>query len=373
MKYRKNRFTQFGLLFLLMTTLFCLGARPLPVSAANKVEFLAVGDDLIHSRVIDAARQSDGKYDFSIMFKSLKKEIQAADLAAINQETILVDSNYTGYPSFGSPKSLADAIAEAGFDVVTHATNHALDRGTSAITGTVNYWTAKYPQIKILGVHRTQKGADRVNVVKKNGIKIAMLNYTYGLNGYRLPSDKKYMVDLLGDKDKIRKDIKKAKAASDFLIVFVHMGTEYVYTPSSYQKEWTNFFLNEGVDLMVGTHPHVLEPYQMLTAKNGHKMLAYYSLGNFVSSQTAVPRLLGGMAKVTIVKDSKGTRIKKYTMEPLVTHIGKNCSFFRTFKLSDYTEAMAKRNDIHRLSPYENFSVTALKNLYKRITGRNAV
>lgn len=124
--------------------------------------------------------------------------------------------------------------------------------------------------------------------------------------------------------------------------------------------------------MLIGTHPHVLEPYKMLKGKNGHKMLVYYSLGNFVSSQNRVPRLLGGMAKITIAKDSKGTYVKKYGMDPLVTHISKNRSSYTVYKLSNYTDALAKRNYIRRISPREAFSVKSLKRLYKKATGRTA-
>ena len=201
-----------------------------------------------------------------------------------------------------------------------------------------------------------------------------MLNYTYSLNGRRLPAGKSYMVDLLKskNKNKIKKDIKSAKKNSDLVIVFTHWGTEYRYSVDASQKKWTNFFLNNGVDILIGTHPHVLEPYKMLKGKNGRKMLVYYSLGNFVSSQKKVPRLLGGMAKITIAKDSKGVYIKNYTMDPLVTHIGQKYKSYTVYKLNDYTDALAKQNYIRRISPHEAFSVNALRKLYKRITGKAA-
>lgn len=335
------------------------------------VDLIAVGDDLIHSPIYKSCKTRKG-YNFDSLFKHVKKDIQGADISVINQETILVDRNYSGYPSFGSPKAVADSIARAGFNVVTHATNHTLDRGTGAISGTLKYWNKKYPNIKVLGIHKSKNAASKITVVKKNGIKIAMLNYTYGLNGYRLPARKSYMIDLLTSKNKnrIKKDIKAAKKSSDFVIVFAHWGTEYRHSPDSSQKQWANFFLNSGVDMLIGTHPHVLEPYKMLKGKNGHKMLVYYSLGNFVSSQNRVPRLLGGMAKITIAKDSKGTYVKKYGMDPLVTHISKNRSSYTVYKLSNYTDALAKRNYIRRISPREAFSVKSLKRLYKKATGR---
>lgn len=372
----KKIFKKFALklsLTLCLALSFTLLIPDIPVSAAGTrtVDLIAVGDDLIHSPVYKACKTRKG-YNFDSLFRHIKNDVHAADISVINQETILVDRNYSGYPSFGSPKAVADSVARAGFNVVTHATNHTLDRGTGAISGTLKYWNKKYPNIKVLGIHKSKSAANKVTVVNKNGIKIAMLNYTYGLNGRRLSTGKSYMVDLLTskNKNKIKKDIKAAKKNSDFVIVFTHWGTEYRYSPDASQKRWTNFFLNNGVDILIGTHPHVLEPYKMLKGKNGRKMLVYYSLGNFVSSQKKVPRLLGGMAKITIAKDSKGTYVKKYDMEPLVTHIGKNRSSYTVYKLSDYTDALAKQNYIRRISPREAFSVKALKKLYKKATGR---
>ena len=368
MKKRPGRTSRIFVLLLC----FLLSICDINVTAADKddvktVDLVAVGDDLIHTQIYKSCKTKKG-YNFDSLFKHIKKDVKAADLAIINQETILVDKNYSGYPAFGSPKALANSIAKAGFNVVTHATNHTLDRGTSAIKGTLKYWNTKHPDIKVLGIHKSKKDAGKITVVKKNGIKIAMLNYTYGLNGYRLPSDKSYMIDLLSNKSKIKKDIKKAKKKSDFVIVFAHFGTEYRHSPDSSQKKWAKFFANQGVDMLIGTHPHVIEPYKMVKGKKGHKMLTYYSLGNFVSSQNRVPRLLGGMAKATIIKDKKGTRIKTYTMKPLVTHIEKNCKSYTVYKLSDYTAKLAKKNHIHRMSPGETFTVKKLKRLFKKIT-----
>lgn len=372
----KNIFKKFTLklsLILCLALSFTLLFPDIQVSAADTqtVDLVAVGDDLIHSPIYKACKTGKG-YNFDSLFRHIRNDVRAADISVINQETILVDRRYSGYPSFGSPKAVADSVARAGFNVVTHATNHTLDRGTGAISGTLRYWNKKYPNIKVLGIHKSKSAANKVTIVKKNGIKIAMLNYTYGLNGRRLPAGKRYMVDLLTskNKNKIKKDIKTAKKNSDFVIVFTHWGTEYRYSPDASQKRWTNFFLNNGVDILIGTHPHVVEPYKMLKGKNGRKMLVYYSLGNFVSSQKKVPRLLGGMAKITIAKDSKGTYVKKYTMDPLVTHIGKNRSSYTVYKLSDYTDSLAKRNYIRKISPREAFSVKALKKLYKKATGR---
>lgn len=334
----------------------------------SEVSLVAVGDNLMHAGVYNRARTKKG-YNFDSLYRNVRKDIKAADLAIINQETVMVPKNYSSYPSFGTPYAVADAIAKAGFDVVTHATNHTMDRGVSNVLGTLKYWRKHHRNIKILGIHRTQKEADTITVVEKNGIRIAMLNYTYGLNGRRLPSGKKYLVDLLtsSNRSKILRDIKKAKKKSDFVIVFPHWGTEYKYSADSEQKYWTKVFLDAGVDLVIGTHPHVVEPYQMKKGKKGHRMLVYYSLGNFASGQSQVPRMLGGMAKVTIVKDKKGTRIKSYKMEALVNHrpSGRRNT---VYKLKDYTEALAKKHFLHKKYP-NTMTKSYLKSLYRRITG----
>lgn len=371
MKKSKKSFLGWSLSILMAMSIFSSPMFTLQTSAATtRITMVAVGDDLMHSQVVKACKTSTG-YNFNGLFKNIKSYVQQADVAVINQETILVGSNYSGYPSFGSPRVLADAIAGAGFDVVTHATNHTMDRGSNAILGTLNYWNSRFPQMKVLGIHKSQADADTVKVISKKGIRIAMLNYTYGLNGYSLPSGKRYMVDLLQSqyKAKIKKDIQKAKAVGDLVVVFAHWGTEYQYKPSSSQKSWAKFFADEGVDLVIGAHPHVLEPYTTVLGKNGNRMVVYYSLGNYVSNQKATDRILGGMAKIFIEKDENGARIYAYTMYPLVTHITDGYKGYTTYRLSDYTDALAKKNYIRKVTGKVP-TVNTLKNLYRKITGK---
>ena len=141
---------------------------------------------------------------------------------------------------------------------------------------------------------------------------ISFLNYTYGLNGFVATED--WMVDLLDDKDRIADDIARAKACSDILIVFAHWGTEYMFEPVQDQLDWAQFFADEGVDVIIGGHPHVLEPLDVVTGKNGNKMICYYSLGNFISHQSNNYQMLGGMASLTITKDDDGTRVTEYAL-----------------------------------------------------------
>lgn len=338
-------------------------------SQTRTVKLVAVGDDLLHTSVYQSCKTSHG-YDFDPIFVHVKDETQGSDIAVINQETILVNGHYSGYPAFGSPKSVGKAIAKAGFNVVTSATNHAMDRGSSAILGTCAYWRHKHPSVTLLGIHSSKKDAAKIRVVKKNGIRIAMLNYTYGLNGIPLPRGKGYLVDLLASSRKamISKQIKRAKKKSDFVIVFAHWGTEYRHSPDSSQRSWAKFFANRGVDLVVGGHPHVVEPLKTVKGKNGHKMRCFYSLGNFVSAQRQPACLLGGMAKVTIVKKGKArATVKACKMEGLVTHIGRKARSFTVYPLSQYTRKLAKKNWIHHWSS-GTFTAASLKRLFKRVS-----
>ena len=335
------------------------------------VELVAVGDNLIHEGLYKTGMNSSGEWNYDHVYANVAEEIQAADLAIINQETIFINdrNKISAYPMFGSPPEIGDALVTTGFDVVLHASNHTVDKGKEGVWDTLNFWKEKQPEITVLGINESPEDQDTVDVVECNGIRFAMLNYTYGLNGLSMPADQPYLVNLL-DKDKMTADIAKAKEISDMVVVFLHVGNEYVYQPSEVSKQWVDFLLEQGVDIAINAHPHVLEPYTMLTREDGHQMLVYYSVGNFASTQDRVPRLLGGMAQVTIEKriHEEGTdfTIKDYSLKPLVCHWNYRTMEFGVYWLEDYTDEMAAKHGIHRASD-EEFSVQVLKDLYEQI------
>lgn len=317
-----------------------------------QVTLLAVGDNLIHREVIASGRSKDGSLNYDHLYSNLKEEISKADLAIVNQETIFGGEKYgfSGYPRFNSPVQIGDALVNAGFDVVLHATNHTMDMGLKGVKNTMAYWKTK-PEITVLGINETEDEADKVPIIVKNGIKIAMLNYTYGLNGISLPKDKPYLVNML-DKKKMKADIAYAEANADFTIVFPHWGTEYVYQATSMQKQLTKFFYEQGVDLVIGSHPHVIEPVEWIETEKGHKMLVYYSLGNFMSYQREAPRMLGAMAGITIVKDKNGTYINTADVTPIITHYenGPKDYHYAIYKLTDYTPKLAKLHGVSKIA-----------------------
>lgn len=324
----------------------------------NKLTLTMVGDNLIHGAVYRTSRTENG-YDFNGIFANVKSEIENSDLAIINQETIFVDEVHEigSYPRFGTPEEMGHAIVNAGFDVVAHATNHTNDKGVEGIQDTLDFWKTNYPEINVLGIHEDKEESDIV-YVEKNKIKIAFVNYTYGLNGLDLAKENKYMVDVLGNKEEIAATLKEAKANSDILIPILHLGTEYKYEPSTYHKNYVEFFIDNGADIVLCAHPHVLEPYGMVTTKNNNTALVYYSLGNFVSAQDQMPRMLGGMAQIELIKEDGEVKIQSYDMIPLVTHYEKD--YFTTYKLEEYTNELASK---HRL----RLTVEKLKNLYNDI------
>lgn len=317
----------------------------------KELTILAVGDNLIHTQVIQSGKKADGSYNFSHLFAGITEELEAADLAIINQETILCDKNlgYSGYPRFGSPYAIGEAIHEAGFDVVLQATNHTMDKGYDGVIDTIEFWK-KYDDILMVGVNETDDPLERIGIYTKNGITVSILNYTYSLNGLSMPKGKEYLVNLLTDRKQMKADITLAKTLSDFVIVCPHWGSEYVYKPTNQQEQLTQFFLEEGVDLVIGTHPHVLEPVKWVETKDGsHRMLVYYSLGNFVSNQDAMARMLGGMAKLKLIKKGDEVVIDEASIDPLVTHTyydGRQR--FTTYLLSDYNEKMASAHYLNR-------------------------
>ena len=335
------------------------------------VELVAVGDNLIHEGLYKTGMNNSGEWNYDHVYANVADEIQAADLAIINQETIFINdrAKISAYPRFGSPPEIGDSLVTTGFDVVLHASNHTVDKGAEGVWDTLNFWKEKHPEITVLGINESEEDQNTVDVVESNGIRFAMLNYTYGLNGLPMPSDAPYVVNLL-DKDKMAEDIAKAKEISDMVVVFLHVGDEYVYQPSETAKQWVDFLLEQGVDIAINAHPHVLEPYTMLTREDGHQMLVYYSVGNFASTQDRVPRLLGGMAKITVEmrvhEDGKDFTIKDYSLEPLVCHWNYRTMEFGVYMLEDYTEEMAAGHGIHRASD-EEFSVQILWDLYEEI------
>lgn len=326
------------------------------------VTMVAFGDTIGHEPVIKAGKTADG-YNFDKLFENVRPYVEGADVACVNQETVFVENNFTGYPSFGSPEEIGIAEVEAGFDVITHATNHAFDRGTGGILYTTQFWNNQ--DVIMLGIHENEDDAKQISVIKRNGIKIAMLNYTYSLNGYRLPKGKEYMVDIL-DEEKIKLDMACARNISDAIVVFAHWGNEYQNKPSQSQKDWAQLFADEGATVIVGHHPHVVQPLDFVIANDGREVPVYYSLGNFISNQNDYQNALCAMADFKIVKDEKGIRCESAEIEPVITHMENG--YYSAYLLNDYTDEKINSHK-HKGKYGQRFTKEAYQEVFNNIVG----
>ncbi len=346
-----------------------------PPFQPTTINIKMVGDMLMHTGVSDSGLMEDGTYNYDHLFTHVKEDIQSADIAIVNQEVILggTELGISGYPTFNAAYEVGDALVNAGFNVVLHATNHTIDKGATGVDNCINYWKTNHPEIGVLGINQTAEDVNNIYVYEQGDIKVAILNYTYGTNGIALPTGREYIVNLL-DEERIVNDLKKANELADFVIVCPHWGPEYKHEPwnepgSIYdQVGWAQLMADNGADLIIGAHPHVIQPVEWIEGANGNKTLCYWSLGNFVSNQDKAPRMVGAMADITIENNEAGqVYIKDYGVIPLVTQKLFGRGAITTYKLSDYTEELASQNGILRNDAA--FSLQYCKDLCRQVFG----
>ena len=272
------------------------------------VSHLMVGGDIMSHvpQIKDAYVASTNSYDYNHMFKEPAEQLKKADFAVANLETVLGGGpNYTGFPNFNSPDALAEAAKNAGFDLVSTANNHTRDQGIDGINRTLD--VLDKIGLDHVGTYRSQEERDEtggIYVANVGGISVAFLCYTYGLNGYSLPDDKKYAVNIFNvdytstlntfDYARVDADLAAAKeVGADMIAVLIHWGVEYQNAPNDYQKQIASYFIKNGVQLIFGGHPHVLQPYEIMkvTDDQGEKHAGFviYSFGNFISNQQDEP------------------------------------------------------------------------------------
>src|SRR5699024_1986912 len=282
----------------------------------------------------------------------LKEDISNADLASVNQETPLTTDHdeAAGYPDFNTPSEAADALANAGFDIVTQATEHAFDQGETGIEDTISFWEDNHENITLLGIHNRESDP-RYQIVEEKNFKIAVMNYSTMLSeNHSIPDEASYMVDTYSEEN-IMDDMEQAKEEADVTIVYLHGGQDDSAEPEDRLKERVQFLAEQGADVVICSHPHILKGYEKIERPDGKETLVYYSLGNFVSDQSSLENLLGGMADFTLVKDGDEVRIENYTMIPLVMHYNGDYTDCAVYKLEDYTEELAQEHGIHDEDP----------------------
>lgn len=310
-------------------------APPAPV----RLRIAAVGDNLLHNTVSKDCQTSGGAYDYSKLYANLAPMLTGCDVAFINEEVPLA-GEIGAYPNLSAVDAVATAIKGAGFNVVNHATNHALDKGQKGLLRSLDT-LHETGFDAVLGAFRTEEEAASQQIIEKQGVRIGFLSYTYGLNGYSLPQDKPWMVPLI-DTEKIERDLAALRPSCDYLIVSMHWGNEYQTKPSDAQRALAQTLADGGADLILGHHPHVLQPLERIKASDGRETLCIYSLGNYVSGQHKRATMLGGLlsAEVDVYPDGRIETVRAGVV-PLVTHYEGKAARYDVIPLDAYTQELA--------------------------------
>lgn len=282
-------------------------AMALAVSVATdaEIDLLFAGDAMMHAGQIEAAKRGEKGYDYSYCFSTIAPYIQAADYAIVNLETPVAKSAYSGFPQFNAPVSYVTALTDAGFDLILTANNHTLDRRDKGLKQTV----AVLDSLGLTHIGTYTDAAERESriplIVNIKGFKVGFLNYTYGTNGFSVTSDA--VVDYI-NADKIRSDIARTRnAGAEIIVAAMHWGEEYTLTPVEYEKRWASFLEKEGVDIIMGGHPHVVQPMELrANTTTGKPIFLAYSHGNFISNMMTCDTRGGLLTRVTISRDSVG-------------------------------------------------------------------
>ena len=331
-----------------------------------QLSMVMVGDNLIHSSIYKDASDGKGGYDFRKMYELVKPIVQKYDIAYYNQETVLggKELGISDYPTFNSPQEVGDAMIDAGFNLVSLASNHTMDSGEQAILASRAYWDSK-SDVLAVGSYSSAEDRAKERIVTKNNIRYTMLNYTYGTNGIRVPSGKEYLVNVwpvTGNnpdtdkayqdyKNQVKKDIEQVRDKVDLLIVAMHWGVEYQDMPNRYQEDMASYLSSLGVNIIIGTHPHVIQPVTWI-----NQTLVIYSLGNFLSAHEVVnlSNRVGLMSMVDIYKENDKIILKNLHNELLYTYYTSSYqdfeiipfSFMEEKYLSNYREVYSKYKEI---------------------------
>lgn len=319
----------------------------------NTISIVVFGENFVHDSVIESGKQSDGTYNYNFLFDNLRTYASEADIAAIYQTTIIGgnDLGVKGYPNFNSPEEMMEAIHNAGFNVTLMASNHTNDLGTSAIKSSISLWK-KYSSVTAVGANATKEEAETTPIIEVKGKKIALLNYTAGMNKPIENSDEKYMVNYL-NKDKLVADITKADQIADYVIVFPYWVSDYTYEVTEAQRSLAKAMTEAGADLIVGASSHFIGEIEKIKTENGNEALCYYSVGNFCSSFNYADAMIGGIARINLnIADDKLILDESKTgITPIITHYTHiegedNAEIMGIYPIWAYTSEMADSHGI---------------------------
>ncbi|MDD3429590.1 MAG: CapA family protein [Oscillospiraceae bacterium] len=334
-----------------------VSSTPLPVAEPQpepaKVTFLAVGDNLIHgSLYLQAQRRATGEaaYDFTYLYEKIAYKLQNYDVNFINQETLVNNElPASTYPCFSTPGECGQAAYDAGFRVFGTSNNHIYDMGSAGISATQRYWSEMPTDVVTFGLYSEETGYENISLQTVNGITFAYLAYTQHTNGIITPANASAHIIYTDQQDIIEQQITVAQSMADVVVVSVHWGNEDSHNVSDYQRDLALKMTQWGADVILGTHPHVVQEIEWVTVENGNRALCAYSMGNFVSAQSQPDQLFGYALTFEIVKypNENSITIENAKAIPVVTHYGYNYSDVQAYWYSDYTPELAASHGVH--------------------------
>ena len=309
--------------------------QPEPEVTKETIEMGMIGDVLLHMRI--AAYK-----DYTSNFEAMQPIFENLDYLIANQESPPTGPTYaiSGYPQFSSPAHIVRDMQKSGVDMVVMANNHINDKGEGGVKqvfANVDEYNMPY-----VGVYKNEEDANTPRIIEQKGIKIGMLAYTYGTNGLYLPSSSPYIVNYIND-EKIVEDIKALKEQVDVVAVSMHWGNEYVTVENEEQNRLAKIINDAGGDIIFGSHPHILQPYELITNENGQQTHVFYSISNFFATILTVPdSMIGGVASFTITKEGDDVTITDPTFTASANVLDSD-GVYRVYPLAD-VEARAPRN-----------------------------
>lgn len=342
-----------------------LTEEPDPVMETKRLSFAACGDNILYRPAIReaATRAVEGgrKYNFRPIYKNVEDIIADADIAFINQETVIAgeEYGYSGYPTFNSPCDIADDLVDIGFDVVSLANNHILDMWEAGLLNTLNYW--RELPVATVGAYINAEDASELRIVERDGVKVAFLAYTYGANGRRLGSDSELVISFYREQDpysanygeifkeKLISEVSAAKAAADVVVVSIHWGREDTQVITDEQRELAVLLCDAGADVILGHHPHVLQSMEYIQSTNGDRTaFCAYSLGNFLGMQGYDHNALGGILTFELCVDADGVRVENVEFIPTVSYFNVNYLENEIYLFSEFTDELCASHCVVR-------------------------
>lgn len=313
----------------------------------STVTIICAGDNLIHAPIYRIAHENadDDGYEFSPAYEHLGTLISDADLAILNQETIISgDFEPSTWPFFCTPTDMARDMRELGFDAFSIANNHVLDKGEAGLRSTLSFWKENYPDTPVYGAYLNEDDMNDIRTLTVNGIKFAFLGYMEHTNGLYLPDTSECRITYLSDENTMERQIRKAQEIADCVIVSAHFGIEVTNTITEQQRTLSRKFAEWGADIIIGTQPHTIQSMEYLDTADGRRAFVFYCLGNFISTMDnplAMAEILGG---ITATKDNaSGTvTLSDARAVPLVNYYDKAYTYVGVYPLSEYTRELAQ-------------------------------